>query len=103
MLVVHLTASRFFGGPERQMLELARRLLPDIRSVFALFAEAGLCEALLGRARAEGFEGVALRHDTPRLLAALRELVAWLRRAMPTSCAATATRRIWWACWPPDG
>jgi len=29
MLVVHLTASRFFGGPERQTLELAKAIWPE--------------------------------------------------------------------------
>ncbi len=80
MVVVHLTASRFFGGPERQMLELAKALPSEIRSVFVSFAETGLCQAFLDKVRQDGFEAIALRHDTPRLLAALRELVSVLRR-----------------------
>ena len=35
MLVVHLMASPFVGGPERQVLGLARNLSPDWRSAFS--------------------------------------------------------------------
>jgi len=80
VLIVHLTASRFFGGPERQMLDLAKALPPEIRSLFVSFSETGLCRAFLEQARTDGFEGVALRRDTPHLLAALNELMAVLRR-----------------------
>ena len=80
MVIVHLTASRFFGGPERQMLELAKSLQDGYESVFVSFREAGLCEAFLEEVRRVGFEGIALKHDTPRLFAAGRELVQLLRR-----------------------
>ena len=80
MTIVHLTASRFFGGPERQMLELAKSLPPEIRSAFVSFAETGLCRAFLDEVRFAGFDGVALRRDTPHLLAVLRELTTVLRR-----------------------
>ena len=39
--VVHVTASTFYGGPERQMCGLARSLPPDYRTVFLSFAEGG--------------------------------------------------------------
>ncbi|MBN2580006.1 MAG: glycosyltransferase [Pirellulales bacterium] len=78
--VVHLTASRFFGGPERQMLGLARALPPEIRSVFISFAETGLCRTFLEHARAAGCEAMELQYDTPRLAAACRELMGVLRR-----------------------
>lgn len=77
---VHLTASRFFGGPERQMLGLAEALRPEQRTSFVSFSEGGLCQAFLDKARHRGFDGVALQHDTPHLLAALRELTGVLRR-----------------------
>ena len=80
MLVAHLTASRFIGGPERQMLELGNALPPEIRSLFISFSETGLCRAFLEKARQDGFEAIGLRHDTPRLVAALRELTNVLRR-----------------------
>lgn len=81
MIVVHLTASRFFGGPERQMLELAQSLSADIRSVFISFAEDGLCCAFCDQVRNAGFEAIGIEHDMPHLIAAYRDLVAILRAA----------------------
>jgi glycosyltransferase involved in cell wall biosynthesis len=80
VVVVHLTASTFFGGPERQMLGLARSLPPVYRSVFVSFSEGGRCRAFLDEARKDGFKAFALRHDTPRLIAATRELGELLGR-----------------------
>ena len=80
-VVVHLTASTFFGGPERQMLGLARNLPGTYRSVFVSFAEGGRCRAFLQEARRQGFKAVALEHDTPHLLAATRELADFLGRS----------------------
>lgn len=79
MRLVHLTASTFFGGPERQMLGLAAALPPDQQTFFLSFAESGRCAAFLDRARADGFAAEALAHDTPNLPAAARDLVAKLR------------------------
>jgi glycosyltransferase involved in cell wall biosynthesis len=83
MMIVHLTASPFFGGPERQMLGLARALPEEDRSAFLSFAEGGRCRPFLAAARRAGFEALALRNDTPRLLAAVRELTAHLERLRP--------------------
>ncbi|HXG11934.1 MAG TPA: glycosyltransferase [Gemmataceae bacterium] len=80
MNVVHLTSSRFYGGPERQMLGLALALPGEYRSVFISFAEEGHCHAFLDMVRRHGFEALALRHDTPRLVAAWGELCGELRR-----------------------
>ena len=80
MIVVHLTASTFYGGPERQMLGLARHLPPDFRSAFLSFAEGGQCAAFLAEARRQGHEARALEHDTPYLRAAVREVAAELNR-----------------------
>ena len=79
MRLVHLTASPFFGGPERQMLGLARALPPQFEVAFLSFAEAGRCEPFLDQARTQGFTALRLAHDTPRLLAARRELTGLLR------------------------
>ncbi len=76
LTVVHLTASRFVGGPERQMLGLARGLSEGHRWAFASFAEGGLCRPFLEECRRSGFEARALQHDTPHLRAAFRELSA---------------------------
>ena len=59
MRVAHLTASTFYGGPERQMLGLAHALTAaGVESVFLSFAEKGRCRSFLGRARHAGFEAV---------------------------------------------
>jgi glycosyltransferase involved in cell wall biosynthesis len=80
MKIVHLTASRFVGGPERQMLGLAGALPDGFSTAFAAFSEGGRCGDFLRAAQAAGFPAVALRHDTPRLLAARNELIDVLRR-----------------------
>jgi glycosyltransferase involved in cell wall biosynthesis len=80
MIVVHLTASTFHGGPERQILGLARALPASVRSVFLSFAEGGRCRPFLGAARQQGCEAVALAHDTPHLRAAVREVRGHLER-----------------------
>jgi glycosyltransferase involved in cell wall biosynthesis len=80
MNIVHLTASTFHGGPERQMLGLARSLPEGIKSAFLSFAEGGRCRPFLSAARRNGFEAVGLENDTPRLRAAVREIAAHLER-----------------------
>lgn len=81
MRVVQLMASPFFGGPERQMLGLARSLPRDHRTVFLTFAEGGRCGALLEQVRRAGFEGRALEHNFPDVPRAAREVARTLRRA----------------------
>src|SRR5215469_11811141 len=78
--IVHLTASTFFGGPERQMCGLARSLPEGYRTVFILFSENGRYRAFFNEARNQGFEAVALANDTPYLHAAVRELEGHLQR-----------------------
>lgn len=72
--VVHLTASRFVGGPEHQMLGLGRHLSGQYRSAFLSFPEGGLSKTFIQRAREEGFEARSLLNDTPYLGRATREL-----------------------------
>src|SRR5262245_20125644 len=76
--VVHLTSSTCHGGPERQMLGLARALPEDHRTAFVLFPEGGRCRAMLDEAARQGFEGVALEHDSPRFKKVGRELTETL-------------------------
>jgi glycosyltransferase involved in cell wall biosynthesis len=78
MIIVHLTSSTFFGGPERQMLGLAQHLMPAYRSVFLSFSEESRCRAFLQEARRQGFDAWELNFDTPRFLAATREVQGWL-------------------------
>jgi glycosyltransferase involved in cell wall biosynthesis len=79
MNVVHLTASTFFGGPERQMLGLALTLPGDCCTVLVSFAEGGRCRTFIEQARRQGIEAVALRWDTPHLFRARDELLDLLR------------------------
>jgi glycosyltransferase involved in cell wall biosynthesis len=80
MVIIHLTSSRFFGGPERQMLELARSLRPPYQTIFLSFYEGGRCNWFLHETRRSGFAGSPLVHDTPFLRAAVRELEKKIRR-----------------------
>lgn len=82
--IVHVTSSRFFGGPERQMLELAREFEPDVATSFLSFSEDGLCEAFLNHVRNAGFVGVRLHNDTPHLIRARKELRQKLAEMRPT-------------------
>jgi glycosyltransferase involved in cell wall biosynthesis len=79
LTVVHFAASRFYGGPERQMLGLAEHLT-NWRTVFASFAEDGCCREFLKVASDRGFEAFGLVNDTPKLWAACREVRSILRR-----------------------
>jgi glycosyltransferase involved in cell wall biosynthesis len=74
MKIVHLTASTFLGGPERQMLGLAQHLPRPYESYFLSFAEGGRCRSFLTAVRHAGFEGAALQADTPHIFAATREI-----------------------------
>ncbi|MFL5242848.1 MAG: glycosyltransferase [Gemmataceae bacterium] len=80
---MHLTSSTFFGGPERQMLGLARTLSGRCSSVFCSFSENGRCFPFLEEARRLGFTALALKHDTPHLWAATREIMGRLRNFGP--------------------
>jgi glycosyltransferase involved in cell wall biosynthesis len=79
MLIAHLMASPFFGGPEYQMLGLARHL-PGVTNIFLTFAEGGKSRALLEQVHKQGFQGVALRHNAPHVRKAAQEVAGHLRR-----------------------
>ena len=79
MHFAHLTASTFFGGPERQMLGLADALPADCRTTVVCFREGGRGREFLRVAAGRGHDTVGLTHDTPRLLAAAAELAGLLR------------------------
>lgn len=79
MRIAHLTASPFFGGPERQMLGLAVSLPADVESIFFSFPERGLCQPFLEELRRHGLTTEALEHNTPSFLAVQRELRDKLR------------------------
>lgn len=79
MNLVHLTASTFFGGPERQMLGLALALPEPVRTTFATFPESGRGEAFLREVRKHGFPTAPLKNDFPKLSATVREVAELLR------------------------
>ena len=80
MIVTHLVASPFLGGPERQILGLAATLPRSCRSVFLSFSEGGRCRPLLNEARRTGFEAVELERNARNPHAAVREVAGHLRR-----------------------
>ena len=80
MRVVHLMASPFYGGPERQVIGMARHLPGDVESIFLSFAERGLMQSFLDEVRRHGFGGKMLRHNTPRYFACVAEVADELRR-----------------------
>ena len=77
MRVVHLTASTFFGGPERQMLGLADHS-PDCTSTFVSYSEGGRCAEFLNEARSRGHGAVELKSDSPRARVNAGELAEML-------------------------
>ncbi|MCL2623870.1 MAG: glycosyltransferase family 4 protein [Planctomycetaceae bacterium] len=77
MKILILTASPFFGGPERQMLELAKTFRvrhPDVECCIGSFPEAGNSRPFLERVAAAGFETLEMVNDFPRLIRAKNEL-----------------------------
>ncbi len=77
MRVVHLTASTFFGGPERQMLGLADHS-PDCASTFVSYSEGGRCTEFLNVARSRGHAAVELSSDSPCVRGNLNEVAELL-------------------------
>jgi glycosyltransferase involved in cell wall biosynthesis len=81
MNVVHLLASPFVGGPERQALGLAETLRPEWTTVFLSFSERGLTRPFLAHARQSGFEAIELKANAPHLFRAAAEVAGHLSRA----------------------
>ena len=82
MRVLHLTASPFFGGPERVILDIATTQRSEpwrIESTIVSFSENGGCEPFLAKVAEAGLEGIRLRYDMPRLVAATFELIGILK------------------------
>lgn len=80
--IAHVTASPFFGGPERQMLELARtfqKQARDIETLFVSFPENGNARPFLEKTENAGFRSIMLKNDMPHLWKASRELSGVLR------------------------
>ncbi|MEM9364657.1 MAG: glycosyltransferase family 4 protein [Planctomycetota bacterium] len=73
-------ASPFFGGPERQVLGLARAMRPKSVTRFYSFREGGAADDFLNRARSAGFDAVPLEANWPNFRACRDEIADRLRR-----------------------
>lgn len=66
--LAQVMASPFYGGPERQVLGLAKALRAHrVETVFYSFAERGLARDFLGRASEAGFAAHVLENNFPHL------------------------------------
>lgn len=79
MVITHLLASPFVGGPERQVLGVARHLSGVHQSVFLSFSESGMARDFLAEAAAAGFETIELRENWPHIFRAVDEVAGHLR------------------------
>ncbi len=81
MKILHLTASPFFGGPERVILDIVRTQAADfgVESLVVSFQENGGCEPFLRELDQAGIPNRVLEHDMPHLYAAYRDLVRLFR------------------------
>ena len=79
MVVVHLLASPFFGGPERQLLGLTAGMPESYRSALLSFAEGGRCRPFLDKRGGWGSRPWNWSR-TPRVTGAVREVTGHLRR-----------------------
>lgn len=80
VVVVQLISSRFYGGPERQIVGLARALRPAYRSVVGTFPDGGRSRAFRDASAAADLETFALEPDAPRYAQTIRTLARVLRR-----------------------
>lgn len=72
--ILHLTASPFLGGPERQLLGLSRALSDRCETVCASFAEGGAARPFLDAASQAGFTSIELTTNHPHFFAVQSEL-----------------------------
>jgi glycosyltransferase involved in cell wall biosynthesis len=79
MLIVHLASSAFFGGPERQMLGLAKAMSADHHTVFLLFPDRGRSQDFRSRLEENGLESYVLGQDTPHLSKMIGEVADRIR------------------------
>jgi glycosyltransferase involved in cell wall biosynthesis len=80
MLIAHLLASPFLGGPERQVVGLAEHLPAGCRSLFLSFAEGGKARPFLEHVAGKGYMAIELRENWPRWRRAAKEVAGHLRR-----------------------
>ena len=103
MNILHLTASPFFGGPERVILDIVRNQCPpdfDVDSTIVSFRENGNCQAFLTEIEKNGFTGIVLNRDFPNFFGARADLIQILKeRCIDIVCAHGHKARIigWFA------
>ena len=78
--ITHLTASTFFGGPERQILGLSDNLSSSCLTRIVLFDESGRNNDFKRMALNKLYPTHVLKYDTPCLLSAVTELAECLIR-----------------------
>ena len=79
MKVVHLTDSPFFGGPERQILGLALKLPPTIRTTILCFRDHSSSAPFVKQLEMAGVTARMLGHANPRFLQMIADVRAELR------------------------
>jgi glycosyltransferase involved in cell wall biosynthesis len=79
MVVLHLTTSPLFGGPERQLLGFALAMPSDCRMLFLLFRDRGKSQAFRSKLEENGLETHLLKSHTPHLPAMVSEIAHHLR------------------------
>lgn len=77
--ILHLTASPFLGGPERQLLGLSRALSDRCETVCASFAEGGSARPFLDAASNAGLISIELVSNYPHYFAVQSELTQLIR------------------------
>lgn len=77
--VVHLTASPFFGGPERQMIGLACAMASPVNTTFLCLMENGKAAPFANELRKRGKTAIELKANHPHLVAAAKEAAHHLR------------------------
>lgn len=78
--VAHLTASPFFGGPERQMAGLASAMPLNVQGTFLCLMEDGKAQPFVDELHRRGHSVIELKSNHPHLIAASREVARHLRQ-----------------------
>lgn len=77
--MAHLTASPFFGGPERQLVGLIRAMPDSCHSTVLCFMEHGKAQGFVQTLHENDVPTICLRHNHPHLWASAREIAHALR------------------------
>ncbi|MGL4941995.1 MAG: glycosyltransferase [Thermoguttaceae bacterium] len=77
--VLHLTASPFYGGPERGIISTVVSV-PNVEHHVATFAERGASQPFVNELVQRGIDVSVIEHEMPHLLAATRDLVRLMQR-----------------------